>query len=255
MKLDPGARTAGVRLISHDVLDSTNTEALRLASRGERGPLWITALRQTTGRGRRGRIWVSEPGNLYASLLLTDPGSKECWPQLSFVASLACHDAIVDVAATLAPRLAIKWPNDVMLGSAKVAGVLIEGESSGAVAIGIGINCANHPAATDYPAADLSAAAVSLDQLFGALSLKTLARLAQWREGAGFPAIRADWLDRAAGLGTQIRVRLAAREIWGRFESIDPAGGLVLRLPAGDITTIAAADVFLLAAARAGLAR
>ena len=59
----------GPRLIAHDVLDSANAEALRLARGGERGPLWITARRQTAGHGRRGRSWISAPGNLHATLL------------------------------------------------------------------------------------------------------------------------------------------------------------------------------------------
>ena len=71
--LDPRASAAGVRLLAYDEIDSTNAEALAPARAGERGPLWITAERQSAGRGRRGRTWMSEPGNLYASLLLTDP--------------------------------------------------------------------------------------------------------------------------------------------------------------------------------------
>jgi BirA family biotin operon repressor/biotin-[acetyl-CoA-carboxylase] ligase len=69
MKLDPRATAAGARLTAHDVLGSTNAEALALARCGERGPLWVVARRQTAGRGRRGRAWVSEPGNLFATLL------------------------------------------------------------------------------------------------------------------------------------------------------------------------------------------
>src|SRR5215471_16698948 len=121
MRLDPSAVAAGVRLVAHEVLGSTNSEALRLAQRGERGPLWVVAARQTAGRGRRGRNWVSEPGNLYASLLLTDPAPAERWPQLSFVTAVALHDAVVAVAPALEPRLAIKWPNDLLLDGAKVA--------------------------------------------------------------------------------------------------------------------------------------
>src|SRR4051794_41853151 len=94
MQLDPTASAAGARLITHDTIGSTNAEALRLARDGERGPLWIVAKTQTAGRGRRGRAWVSEPGNLYASLLLTDPAPPERGPELSFVAALALHDAI-----------------------------------------------------------------------------------------------------------------------------------------------------------------
>src|SRR5215469_6182751 len=138
MRLDPRASAAGVRLISHELLPSTNIEALALARNGERGPLWVTAGEQTAGRGRRGRSWVSAAGNLFASLLLTDPAPPEHWPELAFVAALAIHDAVAEVAPAIRPQLAIKWPNDLLLRSAKFAGILAEGEGAegGAVAVG-----------------------------------------------------------------------------------------------------------------------
>src|SRR6266852_5712443 len=107
MKLDPRATAVGVRLVAHEVLGSTNAEALSLARQGERGPLWIIAERQTAGGGRRGRAWVSEPGNLFASLLLTAPAAPEHWPQLSLVAALAVHHAVAEVAARLKPLITI----------------------------------------------------------------------------------------------------------------------------------------------------
>ena len=235
--LDPRASAAGVRLVEYDKIGSTNAEALRLTRAGERGPLWVTAARQDAGRGRRGRTWISPPGNLYASLLLADPGPAEHWPQISFVAALAVHDAVVEVAPKLEPMLGLKWPNDVLLAGAKLAGILIEGEGTqtGAVAVGIGVNCISHPANMDYPATDLAAAGVSASAatLFAALSIKMLRRLAQWNRGEGFATIRAGWLARAAGLGKQIRVRLPDREIAGRFEALDHAGCLVLAAPGG----------------------
>lgn len=245
-----------MRIVAHEVLGSTNAEALSLARRGERGPLWVTAERQSAGRGRRGRAWISQPGNLYASLLLTDPAPARHWPELSFVAALAVHDAIVQVAPRLAPSLKIKWPNDLLLAGAKAAGILIEGEGGGTLVVGIGVNCANHPSDVEQPATDLGAAgvAVSPASLFGALSLKMRNRMAQWNAGEGFAASRADWLARATGVGDMIRVRLADRDVVGRFEALDPAGGLVLRLPEGGVTTIAAGDVLLLAPPQAGLA-
>src|SRR5271165_6875798 len=162
MMLDPRAAAAGVRLVTHQVLSSTNAEALNLARQGERGPLWIVAERQTAGRGRRGRAWISEDGNVFASLLLTISALPECRPQLSLVAALAVHDAVVEIAASVKPRITIKWPNDLLLDRAKLAGILVEGEGGGdgAAAIGIGINCTSHPADTDYPATDLAAAGI-----------------------------------------------------------------------------------------------
>src|ERR1700724_1634292 len=115
IELDPIASAAGARLLAHDEIDSTNAEALRLMRQGERGPLWIAAERQSAGRGRRGRSWVSGSRNLPASLLLTDPGPAEHWPQLSFVAALAVHDAVVECAAEIRPMLELKWPNDLVL--------------------------------------------------------------------------------------------------------------------------------------------
>ena len=120
-----------MRLNAHEVLGSTNAEALRLAGQGERGPLWVTAARQTAGRGRRGRRWVSEPGNLYASLLITDAAPSPHLPELCFVVALAVRDAICSVASTLAPVLKLKWPNDLLLDGAKIVGILIEAERIG----------------------------------------------------------------------------------------------------------------------------
>jgi BirA family biotin operon repressor/biotin-[acetyl-CoA-carboxylase] ligase len=251
MELDPRASAADVRLISHEELPSTNSEALNLARQGERGPLWVTAERQSAGRGRRGRTWISQKGNLFATLLLTDPASAEHWPELSFVAALAIHDAVAEIAAAVKPQLAIKWPNDLLLAGAKFAGILIEGEGgneTGAVAVGIGVNCTNHPAGTDYLATDLSAAGanVTAAALISALSVKMRGRLAQWNEGEHFSTIRADWLSRAAGVGETIRLRMADRELTGQFEGIDDSGHLILELPEGGKQTVTAGDIVAL---------
>jgi BirA family biotin operon repressor/biotin-[acetyl-CoA-carboxylase] ligase len=76
------------------------------------------------------------------------------------------------------------------------------------------------------------------------LSIKMLGRIAQWNGGEGFSTIRADWLARASGIGEGVRVRLAERELVGRFEALDEAGALVLRSADGNTTTITAGDVF-----------
>jgi BirA family transcriptional regulator, biotin operon repressor / biotin---[acetyl-CoA-carboxylase] ligase len=248
IELDPRASAAGVRLRTYDAIDSTNAEALRLLRQGEPGPLWITAETQSAGRGRRGRRWISVPGNLHASLLLTDPGPVDDWPQLSFVAALAVHDSVVEVAPEIRPMLELKWPNDLLLSGAKFAGILIEGEGreeEGAVAIGIGVNCAAHPTGTAFPATDLATGAprVSAAAVFAALSVKMPGRLAQWNRGKGFATIRADWLARAYGLGENIRVALADRELAGRFEGLDDTGALVLIAPDGGKVVVAAGDV------------
>lgn len=257
MRLAPAAVAAGVGLIACETVGSTNAEALARARAGERGPLWITARTQTAGRGRRGRTWISEPGNLHATLLLTDPAPPERAAQLSFVAALATHDAIVACVPALAARLWFKWPNDVLLDGAKLAGILIEAEGTRSlmVAVGIGVNCRHHPAATELAATDLAAAgaAVAVAELFAALSHAMADRLREWAEG--FAGIRAAWLARAGGLGGELTARLGTRELTGRFEALDEAGRLLLRLPDGSLETIAAGEVFPVAPAATSVGR
>jgi BirA family transcriptional regulator, biotin operon repressor / biotin---[acetyl-CoA-carboxylase] ligase len=241
------ARQDSVRHIALETAGSTNAEALKRASGGEHGPLWITSKTQTQGRGRSGRAWISPPGNLYATLLLTEPCAPAVAPQLAFVAGLAIYDVVAECAPQLASQLALKWPNDLLLAGQKLAGILIESETSPVlqVAIGVGVNCGSHPADTLYPATDLAAhgATVSPDILFRALSHAMQRRLAQWDAGEAFAQIRADWLARAAGLGETINVRLPEREFSGRFEGLDEAGRLLVQ-ESGRLTTVTAGDVF-----------
>ena len=249
MHLHPDAEAAGVRLIAHDTLGSTNAEALARARAGEHGPLWITAARQTAGRGRRGNVWTSEPGNLYASLLPSDAAPAAHLPELCFVVALAVRDAVANVAPEFAPKLKLKWPNDLLLDGAKLAGILIEAESvddATAIAAGVGVNCAHHPENLTYPATSLAACGVAVkpSDLLSALSRTMMVRLAQWSRGSGFAAIRAEWLKHAASLGGDIHVRLPDRELTGRFETLDRMGRLMLRLPAGNLEAITVGELF-----------
>jgi BirA family biotin operon repressor/biotin-[acetyl-CoA-carboxylase] ligase len=249
MRLRPAAAAAGVGLVACETLPSTNAEALELARRGESGALWVTARQQTAGRGRRGNTWISPAGNLYATLLLSDPSVPERAAELSFVAALAVHDAITGCDSRLARRLTLKWPNDVLCDGAKIAGILIESESVAgrlAVAIGVGVNCLHHPAHTEMPATDLAAAGavITAGELFGAMSGAMLRRLGEWRRGDGFAAMRAAWVERAGALGGAMRVRLATRELYGRGEGLDERGRLLLRLADGSVQLITAGDVF-----------
>ncbi len=250
MQLDPIAVEAGVRLEALASVGSTNKEARIRAQRGERAPLWITAEAQTAGRGRMDRSWASPAGNLYASLLLREPSSQEHAPDLAFAAALALRDAVIAEAPALAPSLAFKWPNDLLLADRKCAGILIEGEAepgSGlCVIIGIGINCASHPAEAAYPATDLRShgAAVAPDRLFQRLSATMCRRLAQWDRGQCFAAILDDWVAAARGIGEEITVRNGSGEKHGRFAGLDRSGRLILELRGGGSEKISAGDVF-----------
>jgi BirA family biotin operon repressor/biotin-[acetyl-CoA-carboxylase] ligase len=268
MQLDPIAVQARVRLEALAATRSTNAEARARAQQGERGPLWITATMQTAGRGRYGRSWISPPGNLYASLLLTDPSPFELAPQLAFVAALALRDAIVAEQAALAPELAFKWPNDLLLGGRKCAGILIEGEaaiddgpSRLTVIIGIGVNCISHPPDEErsqlepftspedsiaFPATDLRAhgGEITPERLFACLSATMQRRLGEWDRSRGFNSILGDWLAHARGIGEPITVRNNGAQLQGRFAGVDQSGRLVLDLGNNATTTIAAGDVF-----------
>jgi BirA family biotin operon repressor/biotin-[acetyl-CoA-carboxylase] ligase len=249
MEIAPSAAAAGVRLVSLDAVGSTNVEAMALARAGEHGPIWVTAARQTAGRGRRGSAWTSEPGNLYASLLVTDAAPSPHLPELCFVVALAVRDAICTVAPAFAPVLKLKWPNDLLLDGAKIVGILIEAERVGdatATVIGIGINCAHHPEGTPYAATDLAArgATITPSQMLRALSSAMIERLALWNRGSGFAAVREQWLSCAVGIGSDIVVRLPNRQLSGKFESLDQAGRLMLRMPEGHLEVITAGEVF-----------
>ncbi|ALK09120.1 biotin--[acetyl-CoA-carboxylase] ligase [Blastochloris viridis] len=241
----------GTPVLALDEVGSTNTEALARAREGQFGPLWISARRQTGGRGRRGRVWASEPGNLYASLLLTDPAPSEVCPQLCFVAGLALHDAVGALCGLEAPRLALKWPNDLMLDGAKCAGILVEGEVAPAgrplaVVIGFGVNCAHHPDDTPYQAIDLAAAAgrtIAPAVLLSALDAAMAVRLGEWRGGSAFATTRAHWLQRAGRVGQPVTVRTGTEVVEGRFETLDGDGAMVLLRQDGSRTRIGTGEI------------
>ena len=239
----------GYGLKAFDVIDSTNEEAKRLAQRGEPGPIWISAARQTAGRGRRGRTWESPTGNLAATLFLR-PGkpAAEC-AQLSFAAAIAACDTLAGFAP--AADVKVKWPNDVLADGGKIAGILLEssgaaGETPDYLAIGIGMNLAMHPQGTEFPATSLPALGARVPQPDDVL-LPLAAHLARWIEiwrDQGFAPVRDAWLARAKGLGTRIRARLATGEMHGIFEGIDEAGALILRDGQGPAQRISAGEVF-----------
>lgn len=250
------ARARGFRLLALDTVDSTNDEARRLIESGERGPLWIVAARQTKGRGRMGREWLSPPGNLFASLVLSDFGDAAIAPQLGFVIGVAAMRALHALARG-AHRFALKWPNDLLMNGAKLGGVLLEGVSvpSGDMRdpvatiaiIGVGVNVNEAPRDLPYPAAALGGIgpeAPSAESLFAHLSDAFVGTLDIWRGGAGFAQLREEWLRCANGLGEDITVAVAGGTLRGRFETIDATGRLVLATPEG-ARLIDAGDVLI----------
>lgn len=229
---------------------STNTECLQRARAGDAGNIWVTAARQTGGRGRRGRPWVSDPGNLYASLLLIDPAPMERLGSLPLAIAVAVHQAVRAVLPFGGEPVEVKWPNDILIGRKKTCGILIEGETrpdgSHALVIGIGVNVASKPENPLYPVTCLSeqGARASADQLFAHLFSAMAEALDAWDSGRGIREIVARWRDVACGIGEKITVNLPDRSISGLFAGIDDSGLLQLDTGAGRMMTIAAGDVF-----------
>lgn len=239
---------SGIPVLAFDRIDSTNAEARRLAAQGERGPLWIVAAEQTGGRGRLGRSWVSEPGNLYATLLFAIDAGPAVAAQVSFVAAVAVRRAVANALPHLDPR--IKWPNDLLIGGAKFCGLLPEvvAQSPTVIALGCGINIAHAPIGTPYPVTHLLARHPSesrgpsqpwvpafagmtkeVESIFEQLdsSLSTCMKI--WDEGRGFAAIRDLWSAHALGLDGPCTTEHGD----GIFRGLAADGALVLELADG----------------------
>ncbi|MDS7596818.1 biotin--[acetyl-CoA-carboxylase] ligase [Agrobacterium tumefaciens] len=229
---------------------STNIECFARARAGDGGNLWITASRQTGGKGRRGRPWVSEPGNLYASLLLIDPAPVDRIGSLPLAFALAVYRAVRSVLPAGGAPLEIKWPNDILIGRNKTCGILMEAEvlpdGRRAVVIGIGINIAHKPDNPHYPVTMLAehGAACSPDELFAHLFRETAVVLQAWNQGVGVAEVMASWRAAACGIGERITVNFPDRSVGGRFAGIDDNGFLLLDEDDGPRRSIAAGDVF-----------
>ena len=229
---------------------STNEVAMLRAKSGRTGPLWIAADEQLSGRGRSGRGWVSEPGNLYNSLLLTIDRPPMVLAQLALVAGVVVHDTITQLAPQLTPKL--KWPNDVLVDGAKICGILIESQLAPAgrghnVVVGIGLNLAHHPELAERRATSLAAHGIDVSprQAWQFLSTTFAKWLALWSEGDGFSAICQSWQARAVAIGTQVSVKTGAETISGRFGGLDSDGAMLLELPDGQRRRITFGDVHI----------
>src|SRR5260370_3332175 len=135
--LGPRAVSAGYRLAAFDRIGSTNAEAMGRARDGERGLLWFVTSEQTAGRGRRPRPWIAPRGNLASSILEVVDVSPAVAATLGFAAGLALEAALqkVSVEASLRSagsddmKFSLKWPNDVLAGRQKPAGIFLEAEA------------------------------------------------------------------------------------------------------------------------------
>jgi BirA family biotin operon repressor/biotin-[acetyl-CoA-carboxylase] ligase len=266
--LGPRAISAGYRLAAFDSIGSTNAEAMSRARAGERGPLWFVTSEQTAGRGRRHRPWIAPRGNLASSILEVMEVSPGVAATLGFAAGLALESALrkLSVEASLRSggsedlNFSLKWPNDVLAGRQKLAGILLEAEAIAddrlAVVVGIGTNVVAAPEGTPTPATSLGALGVqaSAEELFSALSDGWAEFRGIWDNGRGFREIRKLWLARAAGLGQAVSIKSGAATIEGTFDTLDEQGCMIVRTSAGQRVPITAGDVYFGSVASTGAA-
>src|SRR3979490_1882766 len=232
--LGPRAASAGYRLAAFDSIGSTNAEAIARARGGEPGPMWFVTSEQTAGRGRRHRPWIAPRGKLASSILEVIDVSPAVAATLGFAAGLAVEAALqkVSVEASLRAagsdhmKLSLKWPNDVLAGRQKLAGILLEAEAVAdrrlAVVVGIGTNVVAAPEGTPTPATCLSTLGVHIgaDELFAVLSDAWTEFRGIWDDGRGFGEIRQLWLQRAAGLGQPVAIQSGGSTVEGTFDTI-----------------------------------
>lgn len=230
-----------------DQIESTQDLALQEARDGAPSKTVIIARQQIAGRGRGGNSWVSMPGNLLCSCILRPTANLHDIGHYAFIVAVA-------LASTMLPHLKkpenlqLKWPNDVLLNSQKVAGILIEtvltatGNFS-ALVIGVGANLTHAPPERTH-LAEHAHHPVTVETF----SQEFLTQMDGWimrYESEGFAPIRHRWLELAVGLNQPIRVRLPVETLYGVFSGLDETGALKLLLDTGETRMIRSGEVFL----------
>jgi BirA family biotin operon repressor/biotin-[acetyl-CoA-carboxylase] ligase len=243
-------------ILTFDILDSTNSEALRQARKGAREGLCIVARQQTGGRGRYGRTWVSErDAGVYFSVVLKPRLEAEYLPLITLMAGIAVHDTLREIG--LEPD--IKWVNDVLVNEKKISGILAETTETPnglAVIVGIGINLTskNFPpdlVATATCVEDCVPAAVTADKLIAILTrhLSHFYGLLVSKDGTG--EILGHWRRRSSYFdGKIVRVILENETVTGTTDGLESNGALRVKRSDGTVAVIQAGVVELVRAIR-----
>lgn len=230
----------------HEFAEVTSTNSLAAHL-----PPWtaVRALVQTAGRGRTGRRWVSDENGLWLSAVLPTPGNSATWSLLPLAAGWAALTVVRDLGL---PDARLRWPNDILVGRRKLAGILVDRFSAEAAVVGFGLNVANHPEITDRALAgavtrlaDLLPEVPPISELVVRL-LSALTREHQRLESGDASGLCSElngaWRHR------QVQVTLAGDHgaIEGRLDGVDPAGALLVRDAVGDVRVLPAPNVELL---------
>lgn len=218
-----------------DSIDSTNAEALRAIERGQAAPFLVVAERQTAGRGRRGRKWVSPfAENVYYSLVLRIDGGMRQLEGLSLVVGLAVMQALRELGVSAA---GLKWPNDVLVGQKKIAGILLElvGDPADVchVVLGVGINV--NMQMTDEVDQQWTSMRLETGKVFdrnhlvAALGVKLQGYLHR-HQTDGFAAIQSEWEQNHLWQGRAVSLIAGVNQIDGEVLGIDKQGALRLKV-------------------------
>jgi BirA family biotin operon repressor/biotin-[acetyl-CoA-carboxylase] ligase len=220
-----------------DETDSTNRVAVDAAHAGAPEGLVVVADHQTAGRGRLGRRWEAPAGTaLLVSILLRPPSELPAsrYHLLSSAVGLAAADACASVAG-FAPDL--KWPNDLMVGDRKLAGILAE-TAGGAVVVGLGLNVSAAPPGA-VSAEEAGGRHVERAELLAAVLFGLEARCGPWDE------VAAEYAARCATVGRRVRVEVQdAPPRQGRAMAVDDDGRLLVDFGDGVPIALSAGDVF-----------
>ncbi|MCW1381745.1 biotin--[acetyl-CoA-carboxylase] ligase [Novosphingobium sp. KCTC 2891] len=226
-------------------IGSTNAALLGRLAAGESVPegAWLVADRQSAGRGRAGRTWSDGFGNFMGSTAALLRAGDPLPQTLALVAGVAAHKAVLALCDGLS-GLMLKWPNDLLVGQAKLAGILLERQGDGVV-VGIGVNLAQAPEVPGRATASLAGLGfpVARDAFAATLAAEWQAALTRWHCGE-WPALREEWLARAHPVGTLVTVKDTDQgTIMGAFGGIDDNGVALLRLADGATRAIHAGDI------------
>lgn len=226
---------------------STNTDLAVRLSRGEvvlEGE-WLVADRQTAGKGRQGQTWFDGFGNFMGSTVVrVGPGDPPA-PNLALLSGLALHEVVAPLVPPPATAL-LKWPNDLMIGAAKLAGILLE-RVGNTVIVGIGVNLAQAPVVEGRETVALASfgPAPDRDHFAESLARQFTLELERWRS-FGLDLLVRRWLAAAHPVGTPLAVgEPGETPLNGHFAGLTADGALQLRLADGTTRVIHAGEVRL----------
>ncbi len=248
---DLDTRLVGRQIHCENEIASTNQLAQQLAAQGAPEGLVVLAETQTAGRGRMGRRWESPAGvNVYCSILLKPQIPPRQAPQLTFLSAVATAEALKELYGIDAR---VKWPNDILVGGRKIAGLLnelsAETEQIHALVLGIGINvnmaADQFPDELRYPATSVKIETEELQLRLPLVRLLIQRIDLLYAEflAEGFAPLRRRWETLFDLLDRQVEVDLGQRTISGVVGGLEPDGALKLFLPDGSVERVVAGDV------------